>query len=526
MGRRGGGVREQDPAGGRASASSTPRPPSSRGDATRQAGRRQAARRPGRGRAGRERRASRYGPRPSRAQAWASRPEPQPGSAPARPGRAWGPPGTSPWWRGRPDRSPRRGPGRARAPSRGGAWPGCTAAAGEPGCEGGGRQPGTCSERAVGEGAARPAPAGQLGRRPRGAEPGPPGREPPAAGREGREGAGGARPRRPPRAGPEQFEPVTARAWVGASPTLGARGGGWRRPSRRWRRCRSSSGLARAARRAGGAGGRRPGGGRRRRRRGRPAATLRPARAGVGLRVARCAARTGRGDPATAGAGHLGVDTCWSGRPPGWCSAGTPPTRRCGCRRWWPGRPWPAATPSWRGPPRARATPGRWCSRRSARRGPRGAMVRGDLAGPEAEPLVWDPNVTPSSSMPGPGHLQAPARLSGGGLHRRRPPAGLQRRGLGNDAMGCVLAGADLDRAAQAAAIGGFANAGLLCMAGERIIVERPAWEGFRPHLAAAVRRPARRGSRRRGHRRRPAARGAGPPGGARGARRGAGPGR
>ena len=50
-----------------------------------------------------------------------------------------------------------------------------------------------------------------------------------------------------------------------------------------------------------------------------------------------------------------------------------------------------------------------------------------------------------------------------------------------------VLAGADLDRAAQGAAIGGFANAGQLCMAAKRIVVERAVWEGFRPRLVAAV---------------------------------------
>ena len=88
---------------------------------------------------------------------------------------------------------------------------------------------------------------------------------------------------------------------------------------------------------------------------------------------------------------------------------------------------------------------------------PSGAIVRVDLPGPEAEPLVWGARLRPYIA-----------------------------EGSGNDAM-IVLAGADLDRAAQAAAIGGFANAGQLCMAAKRIIVERLAWEGFRPRLAAAV---------------------------------------
>jgi acyl-CoA reductase-like NAD-dependent aldehyde dehydrogenase len=58
--------------------------------------------------------------------------------------------------------------------------------------------------------------------------------------------------------------------------------------------------------------------------------------------------------------------------------------------------------------------------------------------------------------------------------------------GSGNDAM-IVLAGADLDAAAAAAALGGFANAGQLCMAAKRIVVERAAWVGFGPRLRRAV---------------------------------------
>jgi acyl-CoA reductase-like NAD-dependent aldehyde dehydrogenase len=56
----------------------------------------------------------------------------------------------------------------------------------------------------------------------------------------------------------------------------------------------------------------------------------------------------------------------------------------------------------------------------------------------------------------------------------------------GNDAL-VVLDGADLGRAAEAAALGGFANAGQLCMAAKRIVVEARAWPAFRPRLAAAV---------------------------------------
>lgn len=56
----------------------------------------------------------------------------------------------------------------------------------------------------------------------------------------------------------------------------------------------------------------------------------------------------------------------------------------------------------------------------------------------------------------------------------------------GNDAM-VVLDGAEMDHAAEAAALGGFANAGQLCMAAKRIIVERAARDEFVPLLVDAV---------------------------------------
>ncbi len=56
----------------------------------------------------------------------------------------------------------------------------------------------------------------------------------------------------------------------------------------------------------------------------------------------------------------------------------------------------------------------------------------------------------------------------------------------GNDAM-IVMAGADMVPAADAAARGGFANAGQLCMAAKRIIVEREARDEFVPLLIEAV---------------------------------------
>ena len=52
--------------------------------------------------------------------------------------------------------------------------------------------------------------------------------------------------------------------------------------------------------------------------------------------------------------------------------------------------------------------------------------------------------------------------------------------GSGNDAM-IVLPGADLDAAAAAAALGGFANAGQLCMSAKRMIVHAGGLGGLPP---------------------------------------------
>ncbi len=56
----------------------------------------------------------------------------------------------------------------------------------------------------------------------------------------------------------------------------------------------------------------------------------------------------------------------------------------------------------------------------------------------------------------------------------------------GNDPA-IVLAGADLDRAARAIAVAAFMNAGQLCMAAKRIIVESSVWPDFRPLLVREV---------------------------------------
>ena len=174
---------------------------------------------------------------------------------------------------------------------------------------------------------------------------------------------------------------------------------------------------------------------------------------------------------------------CWSGRPMGWCSAGTRPTRRCGFRPWSPPRPSPPATPSWR----ALLAGAR---RGAGARGPRRALAgRRDRARRTARPRGRAAGLGPGRAR---GrrprlerHLQAPARGARGRLRRRRPPAALHRRGLGQRRHG--RAGRCRPRPGRpGGGVGGFANAGQLCMAAKRIIVERAAW-GFRPRLAAAV---------------------------------------
>lgn len=117
---------------------------------------------------------------------------------------------------------------------------------------------------------------------------------------------------------------------------------------------------------------------------------------------------------------------------------------------------------------------------------PDDALVVADLAGHEAEPLVWDPGVqlvvAHASSATCKRHLAGLGRAYSEGALLRPYIA----EGSGNDAM-IVLPGADLDAAAAAAALGGFANAGQLCMSAKRIIVAAEVWERFAPRLVAAV---------------------------------------
>lgn len=117
---------------------------------------------------------------------------------------------------------------------------------------------------------------------------------------------------------------------------------------------------------------------------------------------------------------------------------------------------------------------------------PKDAVVVVDLPGPQAEPLVWDPGVhavvAHSSSATCKRHLAGLGTAYARGA-RLRPYI---PEGSGNDPL-VVLAGADLAGAADAAALGGFANAGQLCMSAKRIIVEEAVWPEFAPRLVAAV---------------------------------------
>ena len=117
---------------------------------------------------------------------------------------------------------------------------------------------------------------------------------------------------------------------------------------------------------------------------------------------------------------------------------------------------------------------------------PPGAVGRLELPPAQAEALIAHPGVhavvAHASTATVKRHLArlGAAYAAGAPLRPYIPEAS------GNDAL-VVLAGADLDRAAEAAALGGFANAGQLCMAAKRLVVEAAVWPAFRPRLAAAV---------------------------------------
>lgn len=117
---------------------------------------------------------------------------------------------------------------------------------------------------------------------------------------------------------------------------------------------------------------------------------------------------------------------------------------------------------------------------------PEDAVVVADLPGQAAEDLVVDPGVhaivAHASTETCKRHLGrlGAAYANGVPLRPYIPEAS------GNDAL-IVLEGADLPSAARAAALGGFANAGQLCMSAKRMIVHRAVWEAFAPLLQEAV---------------------------------------
>jgi len=117
---------------------------------------------------------------------------------------------------------------------------------------------------------------------------------------------------------------------------------------------------------------------------------------------------------------------------------------------------------------------------------PADAVVVADMPGAEAEALVADPGidavVAHASTVTCKRHL---ARL-GAAYAAGVPMRPYIPEASGNDAL-IVLQGADLERAARAAALGGFANAGQLCMSAKRMIVDRRVWPAFTPLLGAAV---------------------------------------
>jgi acyl-CoA reductase-like NAD-dependent aldehyde dehydrogenase len=117
---------------------------------------------------------------------------------------------------------------------------------------------------------------------------------------------------------------------------------------------------------------------------------------------------------------------------------------------------------------------------------PADAVVVADLPARAAERLIRDPGVqvvvAHSSSETCKRHLALLGRAYTRGVSLRPyiPEAS------GNDAF-LILDGADLERAAHAAALGGFANSGQLCMSAKRMIVQESVWPAFRPLLVAAV---------------------------------------
>jgi acyl-CoA reductase-like NAD-dependent aldehyde dehydrogenase len=106
----------------------------------------------------------------------------------------------------------------------------------------------------------------------------------------------------------------------------------------------------------------------------------------------------------------------------------------------------------------------------------------------EAERLVADPGVQAVVAHASTATCKRHLALLGAAYAEGAPLRPYIPEASGNDAL-IVLEGADMERAAAAAALGGFANAGQLCMAAKRLVVERAAWPAFRPALRGAVER-------------------------------------
>jgi acyl-CoA reductase-like NAD-dependent aldehyde dehydrogenase len=117
---------------------------------------------------------------------------------------------------------------------------------------------------------------------------------------------------------------------------------------------------------------------------------------------------------------------------------------------------------------------------------PPDAIVRVDLPGPVAEPLVWAEGVHAVVTHAGTDTCKRQLAGLGRAYERGSRMRPYIPEGSGNDAV-IVLDGANLQRAAAAVALAGFANGGQLCMAAKRIIVQRAVWGRFEPLLRAAV---------------------------------------
>jgi succinate-semialdehyde dehydrogenase len=117
---------------------------------------------------------------------------------------------------------------------------------------------------------------------------------------------------------------------------------------------------------------------------------------------------------------------------------------------------------------------------------PPGAVGRLDLPPAEAEALIAHPGVHAVVAHASTATVRRHLARLGAAYAEGAPLRPYIPEASGNDAL-VVLAGADLAAAAEAAALGGFANAGQLCLAAKRLVVEASAWPAFRPLLAAAV---------------------------------------